>query len=160
MSFDRSSAFNLTLVIGTSSPHIISTVSLKPPSWIFLIYSSFFLSKFEWHRCADSKKIELRILFFRRKFRIFEPSNRKFFLTICHIFSPKYTHLEHLLWCQFGVKYRIKMLSNRLSQIIGISFLYIVVDDYFLFHEETILSEVSFSRKKLYISVEFFFIYF
>lgn len=116
---DRYPAFDLPLVIGTPSPHVVATVPLEPATWIVLVYPTLFAPDREGLTRADAEEVEFwirrtGISLLKPCFR--EPVLREFPPAIAHIYAAKNAEREHLFGGELRFEPRVETPAHRLRQ--------------------------------------------
>ncbi len=130
MPADRSPAFDLTQVIGATSPRIISAIPLKPAARIFRINPAIFPPNDERLRSVHPKKVELGVVPLRAKLRPAEPTGRKLPRAIGHVFPAEDAECEHLLGRELRFEFRPKAAAGWFGPPIRIAVLHSITNDH------------------------------
>jgi hypothetical protein len=159
----RLPSFDLPLVITAASAHIVSAVPLEPSSGVILVYPALLYPVGQRLRGIYTEKVQLGIVELVAEFYLLEPFFRKLFFAVRHILAAEDTQLQHLLWGKFRLKLSIEVSACRLRQIVNVTFLHQVIDNYpFLSHfppniiiYDTICKQLSLPEIKCQHSVAF-----
>src|SRR5687768_14374362 len=111
----RTPAFDLALVIRTTTSHVVAAVPLKPTARICVIDPPFHFPVRERFRGTDAEIVQLPILSIRTQLRAEKPRRRELTGAVSHILAGEDAQHQHLAWRQFGFEFRMEVSSDRFS---------------------------------------------
>ena len=124
----RFPAPDLSLVVRTTTPHVIAAVPLEPAPRVFPVQPSLASPFGERQRGVHAKEIKSRIAPVRAQLGAPKPGGREFLATIRHVLPSEDSQRKHLKRREFRFKIRMIIPTDRLGPNVGVSALHFVVD--------------------------------
>lgn len=109
-------AFDLTVVVRTTPPHVIPAIPLKPTTRIFVIDPPLLLPVRERLGRAYTEIVQPRVAAFGTELGVGEPVGWEFRRAVRHVLPAENAKFEHLFRGQLGAKFRMEIPADWLGQ--------------------------------------------